>query len=87
MGYPIVVSQVLPASASTRNDTTMLLSGDLSQAATMGDRREFTFATSSEYKFAEDQIAVKATERIDINVHDYGDTTNAGPIVALVGTA
>jgi hypothetical protein len=30
---------------------------------------------------------VKATERIDINVHDFGDTTNAGPIVALIGTS
>lgn len=86
MGYPIIVSQVLPATASTINATTMLLFGDLSMAATMGDRREFTFAQSSDYKFAEDQIAVKATERIDINVHDYGDTTNAGPIVALIGT-
>lgn len=86
MGYPIVVSQVLPASAGTINGTTMLLFGDLSAAATMGDRREFTFAQSSDYKFAEDQIAVKATERIDINVHDYGDTTVAGPIVALIGT-
>lgn len=86
MGYPIVVSQVLPNSASTINGTTMLLFGDLSMAATMGDRREFTFATSTDYKFAEDQIAVKATERIDINVHDYGDTTTAGPIVALIGT-
>jgi HK97 family phage major capsid protein len=87
MGYPIVVSQVLPATASTINATTMLLFGDLSAAATMGDRREFTFAQSADYKFAEDQIAVKATERIDINVHDFGDTTNAGPIVALIGTS
>jgi HK97 family phage major capsid protein len=86
MGYPIVVSQVLPSSASTINGTTMLLFGDLSAAATMGDRREFTFAQSSDYKFAEDQIAVKATERIDINVHDFGDTSVAGPIVALIGT-
>ncbi len=87
MGYPVRVSQTLPASASTHDNTTMLLFGDLSQAATMGDRREFTFAQSADYKFAEDQIAVKATERIDINVHDFGDTTNAGPIVALIGTA
>jgi len=86
MGYPIVVSQVLPSSASTINGTTMLLFGDLSSACTMGDRREFSFAQSDQYKFAEDQIAVKATERIDINVHDFGDTTNAGPIVALIGT-
>ena len=42
---------------------------------------------SDEYKYAEDQIALKATSRIDINVHSLGDTTNAGPFVSLVGNA
>jgi hypothetical protein len=30
-----------------------------------------------------DQIAVRGKERFDINVHDLGDDTDAGPIVAL----
>lgn len=85
LGYPIRVSQVLESSTSTINDTTMLLFGDLSKAATLGDRRSMDFATSTDYKFQNDQIAIRAIERIDINVHDIGDTTNAGPIVALIG--
>lgn len=85
LGYPIVITQVLPTTTSTINNDAFFLFGDLSMAATMGDRREFSFATSNDYKFAEDQIAIKATERVDINVHDVGSTTAAGPIVALIG--
>ena len=43
-----------------------------------------TLAYSTDYKFAEDQIAIKGTERIDIVVHDVGDTTVGGPVVGLV---
>lgn len=85
LGYPIRVSQVMESSTSTINDTTMLLFGDLSKAATLGDRRSMDFATSSDFKFQNDQIAIRAIERIDINVHDIGDTSTAGPIVALIG--
>jgi hypothetical protein len=34
-----------------------------------------------------DQIAIQATERYDINVHDIGDASAAGPIVAGVGNS
>lgn len=85
LGYPIVVSQVLESSTGDLNNKVMLMFGNLEMAATMGDRRSFSVATSSDYKFAEDQIALRATQRIDINIHDYGDTLTAGPIVALIG--
>ena len=85
LGYPVVISQVLESSTGDLNNKPMVLFGNLELAATMGDRRSFTVATSSDYKFAEDQIALKATQRIDIAIHDYGDATNAGPIVALIG--
>jgi HK97 family phage major capsid protein len=47
-------------------------------AVTFGDRRGMTIARSTDYKFAEDLIAIKGTERFDIVAHDTGDTTNAG---------
>ena len=43
-----------------------------------------TLSYSTDYKFAEDQIAIKGTERIDVVVHDIGDTSNAGPVVGLI---
>ena len=33
---------------------------------------------------SEDELAIRGTERFDINVHDAGDGTNAGPVVALL---
>jgi hypothetical protein len=33
--------------------------------------------------FTNDLVAVKSSQRIDINVHSYGSDTVAGPIVAL----
>lgn len=85
-GYPIVVSQVLPTSTSTINGTCILLFGDLRMASTMGERRGFTIQRDPSIYFLQDQIAIRATERIDIVNHDVGDSTNAGPIVALHGT-
>ena len=88
LGSEIVVSQVMPAGASTDyNNLCMLLYGDLSKAATLGERRGVTVKLSEDRYFVEDQIAVKATERIDIVVHDVGDTTNAGPIIGLIGSS
>ena len=86
LGHEVVTSQVLPAGASTDyTGLLMMLFGDLRKAAVFGDRREITIALSTEARFVEDQIAIKATERFDISVHDLGDDTTAGPIVAVVG--
>jgi HK97 family phage major capsid protein len=85
MGYPIVVSQVLPTSTGDLSDVPMLYFGDLAKAATMGDRRGISVFPSDHRYMELDQVAVRATERFDINVHDYGTTSAAGPIVALVG--
>jgi HK97 family phage major capsid protein len=87
LGYPIEISQVLPTTTSTINNTPILLFGDLGKAATLGERRGISVKRSDELKFLEEQIAIKATERLDINVHDVGDASNAGPIVALVGNS
>jgi HK97 family phage major capsid protein len=84
LGYPIVVSQVLP-STGTINNSPLLLFGDLSLASTMGDRRGIRFRVSEERFWELDQLGVKATERFDIANHDLGDSTTAGPLVALMG--
>lgn len=85
LGYPVEISQVMPTSTGDLSDVVMLLFGDLRLAATLGERRGIQVKRSDEIKFVEDQIAMKATERIDINIHDIGDATTAGPIVALIG--
>jgi len=86
LGHEVVVTASMPAGLATNyNNVCICLFGDLNMAAMMGSRRAIMVKRSEEYKFAEDQIALKATERIDINVHSLGDTSVAGPIVGLVG--
>lgn len=87
-GYPIEITPAMlaPAAATTNfDDVAIILFGDIAMATSFGDRRGMTIARSTDYKFAEDLIAIKGTERYDIVVHGIGDTSTPGPIVALMG--
>lgn len=84
-GYPIVVSQVLPTESTTKTNLPMLAFGNLSKAAVIGERRSLNFATDASVYFASDQLAIRATARLDINVHSLGSTTVCGPIAVLKG--
>lgn len=84
LGYPVIIDQTLPTSVSDISNTAMLFFGDLALAATMGERRGITVKTSNDRYFEYDQIGIQATERIDINVHDLGDNSTAGPLIGLI---
>lgn len=81
LGFPVRISQSLPTATATA--TIQCLFGDLRQAAIFGDRRQTTIALSEHLNFAEDEIAIRGTERFDIVVHDLGTTSVQGPIIAL----
>jgi HK97 family phage major capsid protein len=88
LGHEVVVSQVLPSGASTDyNNKAVLFFGRLDMASTMGERRGVEVKRSDERYFVEDQIAIKATTRFDINIHDVGSSSGAGPIVALIASS
>jgi HK97 family phage major capsid protein len=88
LGYPYIVTDVMPKVAAT-NQVCLLL-GDLRMATTFGDRRRTSMAMSdsayvgSTSMFETDQIAIRGTERFDINVHDVGSTTARGPVVGII---
>jgi HK97 family phage major capsid protein len=84
LGYPVAISQVLPGTG-TINNVPMFYFGDLAKACTLGERRGITVGTSDQRYWEVDQIAMKATSRIDIAIHDLGDNTTAGPLVTMVG--
>jgi len=85
LGYPVVFSQVMPTTEA--NSQVCALLGNYRLGTAMGDRRALTLALSTEFKFAEDQLAIRGTDRFDINVHDVGNTSAAGPIVGLITAA
>lgn len=84
-GYPVVVTSAMPALPV--NDEVCILFGDLSMSTTFGDRRGITIRVSSDRYLEYDQIGIQATERFCIANHDIGDTSLAGPVVALTGNS
>jgi len=83
LGFPVRFTQVLPSTTGTLASTIVAYFGDLRMAATLGTRRGVTVLTDESVLFASDQIAIRATQRLDINVHERGTATAAGPLVAL----
>lgn len=88
LGYPVNFAQVLPKTEA--NDQVCCLFGDLALASRFGDRRQTTIAIDTSIGFANDQWAIRGTQRFDIVVHDVGNasaTASAripGPVVGLV---
>jgi HK97 family phage major capsid protein len=91
LGYEVVFTQVLPKAEA--NDIIVAVLGDLALGTRMGDRRQNTIAIDTSLGFANDQWAIRGTERFDIVCHDLGNASAtstarvAGPIVALATAA
>lgn len=97
LGYPVVIAQQMPRAEG--NSQVCVLFGDLKLAADFGDRRSTTISVSTEASvggtsvFDTDEIAIRGTERFDINVHDVGNSSATaalrvpGPIVGLITAA
>lgn len=91
MGDPVVFTNTLPKTDA--NSQILALYGDMFLTADFGDRRQRTITFSSDATvggtnvFAADQMAIRGTQRIDINVHDVGSASAAGPMVGLISAA
>lgn len=81
LGYPVVVTDRMPT--ATAASTVHCLFGAFGNAVVLGQRSGISVALSEHYKFNTDQIAVRATTRYDIHVHEEGDTSTAGAISGL----
>ena len=83
LGFPVVIAQKLPISAPG-SGLVQFHFGDLTKAAMMGERRGVTIKRSDHRYFENDQIGLLGTERFDVNCHDLGSATAAGPLVSAV---
>lgn len=83
LGYPVEITQVMHSDVAVSVSKPVLIFGDLTRSSSMGNRRGVTVRISEHHKFAEDQIALKVTERLDIQNHETGTATAAGPVVLL----
>lgn len=82
LGYPVQFVQTMD-DASAAAGSILAYVGDLRMTSTMGTRRGVTIASDTSVYFTSDQIAVRATQRYDINIHERGTATAAGPMIAL----
>lgn len=85
MGYPVVFAQTLPATIGA--STKFGYFGDLTMAATKGNRRGVTIAADSSRYFEFDQTAIRSVIRYDINIHEVGTASAAGPVIQLVSAS
>jgi HK97 family phage major capsid protein len=81
LGYPVIFTQVLSSAPTTGLNYGYF--GDLRFAAIMGRRRGMTMKVDSSIYVLQDALALIATQRYDINVHDRGDASNAGSLLNL----
>jgi HK97 family phage major capsid protein len=86
LGFPVQMTQVMPQVTTGLVGQVMIAFGDMSFAATLGDRRQLKLRFLVERFADQDQVGIIGSERVDINVHDLGDNSSAGAIVGLVGT-
>jgi HK97 family phage major capsid protein len=81
-GYPVrYVSAMYGAKHSA--DHCPLILGNLKDGSLIGVRSEMSIARSSESGFTNDLTYIRATERVAINNHGVGDTSEAGPLVGF----
>jgi len=93
-GYPVNLTSgtaIMPV--VTGVSEICCLFGDMRMAADFGDRAGLALAVSTDAyvgstsMFETDSFAIRGIERFDINVHDVGTATAAGPMVALMTAA
>jgi len=91
LGYPVEFCDAFPKSDA--NSQVLCILGDIRKSSDFGDRAQTTLAVSdsayvgSQSVFARDQLALRWTERWDINNHDLGTASAAGPVVGLMSAA
>lgn len=84
-GYDIVTNPAMPKVLTDLSDVVMVFFGDLRMGVIFGDRRGMTLMTDPYSLSSYQQVKIISSERFDINCHGVGDSSNAGPIVALIG--
>jgi len=84
LGYPVVFVNVMNSTLTDQTSTDGLCYfGNLSMAAAIGRRRGITIRVTEERYIEYDQIGIFGTQRFDVNVHERGTSSAAGPIIGL----
>jgi HK97 family phage major capsid protein len=83
LGLPVVWALTMPTSTDLTAGSIAMVVGDLSLSSIYATRSQMSIAASDDRYFEYDQRAYRVTMRADINHASLGDTSTAGPVVAL----
>lgn len=81
-GFPVVFNDVMASATATSTLSAYMGNFDFGAKAVEIPGSQ-ALESSEHYRWANDQLTLRSRERFGLNVHDAGDSTNAGPIVAL----
>lgn len=81
LGLPVV--WVLKMASAPTTGQIAAYVGDLSLSSIMATKSDMQIASSTDRYFEQDATAFRAIQRLDINHHSIGTTSEAGPVVAL----
>jgi HK97 family phage major capsid protein len=84
-GYPVEFPQVMPKAEA--NSQICALLANLRQGFVLGTRGGIEIAQSEHRYFDQGLIGLRVRDRVALNAHGVGDTTNAGPICGLITAA
>ena len=83
-GRPVILNNVMNSTdANSTANTIDVLYGDFSRGVDFGDRMSLEIDVSDQAYWTSYGIGVRGILRHDLVVHDIGDTSRRGPIVAL----
>lgn len=86
LGKPVVLTDMLTSSEDATGKV-MCLYGDLANSSIYGTRMGLEIQSSDQVNFLSDQTVIRAIARVGITHHTIGSSTEAGPVIALVGSA
>ena len=84
LGYDVEFVNCLPSALTTITEQTFGFFGDAAMAAKLGQRRGMSIEANTNVYWKRNQIALRAWQRADINVHEVGTDTASGPMLKLV---
>jgi HK97 family phage major capsid protein len=87
LGLPVIQTLVMDNTLGSDAGVIKVLVGDAALAGIYGIRDQVAIRSTEEEYARFDQTAFYATIRVDYNWHSLGDTSDAGPMVALKTTA
>lgn len=83
LGYPVQLVHVMNSTLGADASQVKVLFGNVGLSSIYARRRDFSVRLFDQVYATTDQLLLQGTMRFDINHHSLGDTSTAGPVIAL----